>query len=302
MKNKPRPIIIGFALIALISIIWWLKNSPTEVESDNSSTATSVQLTETQNEELENEDSNRDMAEPIPTFVDTTPKQIDFSKKIASLVEATKACQRDVELLFPVDNLDGPSKTYKTFSQFKDAIEKFYRVVEQRIEKSNDLMNFLETMPEGEISPDRLFSQLSSIEDCGEFEEEAILDQAMTTALELSWPSDQKRELTNLILSLFENQIQSNLGLHQLSSKIEVIHSLLDDGFISSNFSQELTALDQIMETAETEFRQSLPTDISQKSLPALKDVIDIKNAEREATDKVRPQTLDVISLIKSRN
>ncbi len=299
MRNKPVPILIGFALILVISLIWWSINSSKDTSpvQNNNENITPRAASATNLEEEEDSD-----AEAVPTFVDATPMQKEFSKQITNLVDATKACQRDVEALFPVDNLEGPSKTYKKFSHFKDAIEKFYRVVDKKIEKSNDLMNFLETLPDGEITSERLFAQLSSIEDCGEFEEEAILDQAMTTALELNWPSDQKRELTNLILGLFESQLQGNLGLHQLSSKIEVIHSLIDDGFISANFNQDLATLDQVMETAETDFRQALPVDFSQKKLPTQKDIIEIKNAEREAIDKVKPQILDTISLIKSRN
>jgi hypothetical protein len=301
MKNKPTPIIIGFALIILISLTWWYINSSkdTDVKIE-----TQNQVEAQPNNPKENlpVEDNADELEPVATFVDATPKQKEFSNQIASLVDATKACQRDVEALFPIDSLEGASKTYRNFSSFKSAIEKFYKVVEKRVEKSNELMNFLETLPDGEISSERLFAQLSSIEDCGEFEEEAILDQAISTALELKWPSDQKRELTNLVLSLFENQMQSNLGLHQISSKIEVLHSLIDDGFISSNFNQELTTLDQVMENAENDFRQSLPVDFSQKKLPTQKDIIDIKNAEREAIDKIKPQILDIISLIKSRN
>jgi hypothetical protein len=302
MKNKPLPIYIGIFLIGIISLVWWLTNSSDQ--SDSPSTQNSQITTDDKN--LGNNDSQKTdpslEAEPVPTFVDNSPLQKEFTQKINSLVDATKKCQNDVEILFPVDSLDGPSKTYKNFPKFKDAIQKFYKVVEQRVEKSHELMTFLETLPDGEVSPERLFAQLSSIEDCGEFEEEAILDQAMTTALELNWPSDQKRELTNLVLGLFEKQLQGNLGLHQLSSKIEVMHSLLDDGFISSNFNQDLTSLDQVMEGAENEFRQALPLDFTQKKLPSQKDIVEIKNAEREAIEKVKPQILDLINLIKNRN
>lgn len=297
MRNKPVPIIIGFAFIIVISLVWWFTNSSKNIDPvENKKLPEKVEISHQPVKDIPDE------AEVVPTFVDATPMQKEFSKQIANLVAATKACQRDVEILFPVDSLDGPSKTYKNFSSIKDAIEKFYRVVSKRVEKNNNLMNFLETLPDGEIASDRLFAQLSSVEDCGEFEEEAILDQAMATALELNWPSDQKRELTNLILSLFETQLQGNLALHQLSSKIEVIHSLIDDGFISANFNQDLIALDQVMENAESDFRQALPADFSQKKLPTQKDIIEIKNAEREAIDKVKPQILDTISLIKNRN
>lgn len=299
MKNKPLPIIIGFVLIGLISLVWWFANSSVEEKTQSiESVPENSQVTSNST----NSNSASQIAEAAPTFVDSSPMQKEFSQKISKLVDATKTCQTDVETLFPVDSLDGPSKSYKNFSKFKDAIQKFYSVVEKRVEKSHDLMTFLETLPDGEISSERLFAQLSSIEDCGEFEEEAILDQAMTTALELNWPSDQKRELTNLILGLFDKQLQGNLGLHQLSSKIEVMHSLLDDGFISSNFNQDLTTLDQVMESAENDFRQALPLDLNQKKLPTQKDVIEIKNAEREAIDKVKPQILDLINLIKNRN
>lgn len=298
MRNKPGPIIIGITLILIITLIWWVINF-----SNESSTTKNQLQAQTENIKPIEDDTEKNIdSDPAPSFIDATPMQKEFSKQINNLVEATKNCQRDVEILFPVDSLEGPSKTYKNFSKFKDAIQKFYGVVAKRVEKSNDLMTFLETLPEGEIPSERLFAQLSSIEDCGEFEEEAILDQAMTTALELNWPSDQKRELTNLVLGLFENQLQGNLGLHQLSSKIEIIHSLIDDGFISSSFNQDLATLDQVMENAETEFRQSLPADFSQKKLPTQKDIIEIKNAERDAIEKLKPQMLDVISVIKSRN
>ena len=299
MKN--RPIFTGFILIILISIIWWITHHSEDTEN------TQTAPTAMENPNLENQDEqlsplNSTEPQDSPTFTDTRPLQKEFSSKVAELVEVTQACQKEVETLFPVDSLDGPSKVYKSLPKLKDAIEKFYQVVNQRVEKSYELMSFLEKLPEGEISSERLFSQLSNIEDCGEFEEEAILDQAISTALEFKWPLEQKRELTNLILGLFENQMQSNLGLHQLSSKIEVIHSLLDDGFISNKFNQDLTNLDQAMETAEAEFRQALPSDFSQKRLPTQKDILEIKNAEREAVERIKPLLLDTISLIKNRS
>lgn len=298
MKNKPNPILIGLGLIALVTFIWWITNLPDNNDTHSNDETVKENLTVTEPKDpLESDEEN---VSPTPTFVDTTEKQREFSKKVDALVKATETCQKDVESLFPVDSLEGPSKIYNNFPKLKDAIQKFYTVVANRVEKSHELMNFLETVPDGEIAPDRLFAQLSAVEDCGEFEEEAILDQAMTTAVDYRWSTEQKKELTNLILNLFEQQLKGNLGLHQISSKIEVLHSLIDEGFLPAKFNQELTALDQVLEGAETDFRQSLPLDFSSKKLPTQRDVIDIKNAERESSEIVKAAVLEKINSINN--
>lgn len=300
MKGKQSPIIFGLTLIGLITLIWWFfKKEDSTPLNTTQDTLESIKDISDENDDkhLKNTTGN---ASPTPTFSDTTDKQKEFSKRVDSLVKITEKCQKDVEVLFPVDSLEGPSKIYKNFPKLKEAILKFYKIVADRTEKSNEIMGFIESIPENEIPPERLFSQLSSVEDCGEFEEEAIIDQAMTSATEYKWAPEQKRELTQLIISTFDQQLQGNLGLHQLSSKIEVLHNLVDEGFLSSKFNQEITTLDQTLENAETEFRQSIPLDFSEKKLPSLKDVIDIKNAEKDATEKVKSAMQDVFSNIKS--
>lgn len=303
MKEKQGPIIFGLSLIAVITLIWWFtKSEEPKVTEQTQDTLESMKDTSGNEDEEEPTGNFGENLEPTPTFVDSTEKQKEFSKRVDALVKITEKCQRDIETLFPVDSLEGPSKIYKSLPKLKEAIQKFYKIVADRADKSNELMGFIETIPDGEIAPERLFSQLSSVEDCGEFEEEAILDQAMTTAIDYKWPLEQKRELTQLIVNLYEQQLQANLGLHQLSSKIEVLHSLVDEGFLSSKCNQDLTALDQTLESAEADFRQSIPLDFSQKKLPTMKDVIDIKNAEKEACEKVKSSMQDVLGCIKSQS
>jgi len=165
MKNKPFPIIIGIVLIAIISLVWWLTNSTNDHNQQNISDHRKTPSTANTSLKSNMEVGTTHESDPVPTFVDNSPIQKEFTQKINNLVEATQKCQADVEILFPVDSLDGPSKTYKNFSKFKDAIQKFYQVVEKRVEKSHELMTYMETMPDGEISSERLFAQLSSIED-----------------------------------------------------------------------------------------------------------------------------------------
>lgn len=290
MKKPSTPIIIGILLICFFSLIWWWVNKEEEaLPVENLETKVAAKIDHPQAQAMPE-------ALPSATFVNTTEKQREFNQHVQDLIKATAKCREDLSKLFPMEQLEGPSKVYKNVNQFKAALQKFYQVVSRKVDQSNRLVAYMETLPEGEIPPEQLFAQLSAIEDCGDFEEEAVLDQALTTALEMKWSIDQKRELASSILQLFKSQLQTPLGLHQISSKVEVLHSLVDDGFLSSRLSSELTTLDQAMEAAETEFRQSLPQEYTDIKYPTLQNILEIKKAENYITEKMKQPLFDIIS------
>jgi len=296
----PKSIYFGILILVLaLGILWYTSRNKNDSDTDNTS-STKISMDQTPIEKnIKQQPKTANTEEEIVNFVDTTEKQKEFTKKITELNTLTLGCQKDVENLFPLQTLDDPSKKYKSAEEFKNALNKFYSIVGKKIEKSADLVNFLETVPEAELPSDRLFNQLSTVEDCGDFEEEAILDQAMTTAEELGWPMDQKKELTSAILQNFKQQLNMPIGFHQLSTKFEIVKSLVEDGFLPAKFSQEMAAMEQAIDAAENEFRLSLPADLAEKK-PSLRDIVDIKNGEKDITEKLKPQLNDIISNYES--
>lgn len=292
MNKKTLKLFVCFTLI--ISFFFWYwrhhKSNNTVLEPTLSSTESpALQGTPT----LPKKASS---PEPLPTYQDTTEKQKEFTTRIKDLNEIILGCQKEVERLFPVQSLDEPSKTYRDINQFKEALQKFYQVVSKKMEKSAELISFLESLSENDLTPERIFNQLSSIEDCGDFEEEAILDQAINTAKESNWSLDQKKELATTILQNFKGQMNQSLGLHQLTSKIDILKSLIEDGILPNKLKTDMASMEQAIEAAEQEFRQGMPADFAEKRYPPLQDILDIKNMEKEIVEKLKPQFSDVLS------
>jgi hypothetical protein len=296
--NSKKYFIFGISFLALLLVLWYWKGKPGTNDANPQVSSTDLSLDSSEDEHDINVEEKS--LEKIPLYEDSTEKQKEFTKKILSISSVVSQCQATVEKFFPAGSLDSVSPTYKNPEQLKKYLSKFYEQVNFKLDKSQELFEYLETIPEEEISPQRLFQQLSTVEDCGDFEEESIMDQVITTATSQQWSKEDKKDVVLFLINRFSEQMQKSIGLHQISAKIEILHNLQEEGIIPAKFQTNLNLMDQLIENGENEFRQNLPQDFASKKYPTIQDMIELKNTEKETIDKIKGPLQDLLDNLES--
>ncbi len=115
MKKPPTPIIFGVLLILMLSYIWWWANKNSDAPLTDIQSVPPLKTTPHAKNDL-----TQEMPDAKPTLTNMTDKQRQFSQQVQELIAATTECRKDIEALFPVEGLEGTSKTYKNISQFQD--------------------------------------------------------------------------------------------------------------------------------------------------------------------------------------
>ncbi|MDH4468075.1 MAG: hypothetical protein QE271_08455 [Bacteriovoracaceae bacterium] len=296
-----KMVMIILAVILIIgSLIYWLTQRDKNIDGDFA--ASEKVKVEKSQDSNSNEDQDIDETiDDIPSnFTDTTDKQKEFSKKLKEMNDEIKKCQQTVNAQFPIEKLETNAPAFKNIQSLKVALDNFYQAVARKMSKSNEFMQFLENLPESEVDSKRLYKQLSEVEDCGDFEEESIIDMAITAAQDKKWSAADRKDLVSTLIKNFRDQLNTPLGLHQVVSKVEILRNLVDEEFISSKNGQDLNNLQQLLDNSENEFKNNLPTDILDNKYPSSREISDMKHMENEIVEKVRDQFLDTLTNVEN--
>jgi hypothetical protein len=301
MNNKKWAIAAIVAMI-IFAIFWFGRSQKTDNEAVTSPEASSTNLAK--EEILREQESNDELSdEDIPTsFEDKTDKQKEFTLKLKEMNDEIKRCQEAVNAQFPIEKLEANAPAYKNVESFKSALNVFYSAVAKKMSKTQEFMQFLETLPESEVDAKRLYRQLSEVEDCGDFEEESIVDIAITVAQDKKWPEGDKKEMVNSLIKHFRDQLNGPIGLHQVMSKVEIMRNLVDEDFIPSRYGQDLNNLQQLIDNAENDFKNNLPGDILEQKYPSSREISDMKQTENELIDKIKDPINETFSNIENAN
>lgn len=298
MKKLLLPLLITSLLLGLLIYWLWSRNQSTMKPFSQAPTPISAQPTPApENDDLSMDDDEESIPEK---FDDHTDKQKEFTQKLSEMNEEIKRCQQAVNAQFPIEKMESKAPAFKNIETLKRSLDIFYEAVSKKMNKANEFVQFLDSVPEGEIDPKRLFRQLGDVEDCGDFEEESIVDMAITAAQEKHWSAGDRKELVLTLLKHFRDQLNTSLGLHQIISKVEILQNLADEGFISERVTQDINNFQQLVDNTETEFRNNVPSDMMDRKYPTTRQISELKSLENDLNEKVREPMRELFTTVEN--
>ena len=302
--NKKWPIIFSAIIIVLLSFYFYQNKRDEAVPITSTAQDHSTKDQEKNEDDLRVETMDEDLTDDdIPTtFEDKSEKQKEFTKRLKEMNDEIKKCQEAVNAQFPIEKLEANAPAYKNIDSLKVGLNTFYNAVAKKMAKTQEFMVFLETLPESEVDSKRLYRQLSDVEDCGDFEEESIIDIAITAAQDKKWPESDKKELVTTLIKHFRDQMNGPIGLHQVMAKVEILRNLVDEEFIPNKYGQDLNNLQQLIDNAESDFKNNLPSDALEQKYPSSREISDMKQAENEIVEKLKDPINDSFSNIENGN
>ena len=103
------------------------------------------------------------------------------------------------------------------------------------------------------------------------------------------------------MLAKFQEQLNLDLGLHQIISKIETFDTMLDENLLPDDLKEELNRINQLVEDTESDFRAMLPQSMGDRSYLTPAEIADIKEKEREITERLKDPLKELFELTNRR-
>jgi hypothetical protein len=221
-----------------------------------------------------------------------------LNDKVTQLNQEIQKCQQKIAAIFPqfdhqVDTMSMP------FEEIKIKVEQFYGQVNNKILASKNLMEHIESLSDTDIDPKVLFQQLSNVEDCGDFEEDTLLDIVITSSQSDSWSKEQKKEILQTFIGHFKRQLSLPLGFHQVLAKVEALQVLTEEGFVGQKHKIEMVALERVLEDAQFDYQRSFPTTMVEEKKITPSALAELKQRERDEVGRLKTQVIDYIRQVE---
>ncbi len=291
-KRKTQALIAG-GILAIILIIWALIPSDEEVVTDLPPKNKKEKVVKAPQRENQPEEK-----EKKPKYEVDLNLQTEFNSLVTNINTEVKKCQRGIAKLFPEDDPDD-ILPYQTAAELKSALDQFYGLVNGKIKDTNKVMKFFEEKNYERLDPKQTFEQLSQIEDCGDFEEESVVDSVITYVSDYSFSAADKKAVVTHIIKNFKDQLKMPIGLHHVMSKVESLESLLEEGLIAPHYQEDIARINQALEDSEEDFRRVLPLNMSEKKYLSPREVLEIKDRENEILERVKTTLGEILTQVE---
>jgi len=223
-----------------------------------------------------------------------------LTKKLETLIvdinKDVSECQKKIESLFPEKYIEDDKIPYKTVKDIKKAVTSFYKVLNHKNSKTHQIITFFENNESQNLDPKATFEKISSIPDCGDFEEEVIMDALVSYISEHQFSTTEKKEISRHLLKEFSEQLDGKAALHHLISKIDSVESMVDENILPASIEKEIESLNQMLEDSEEDFRDLLPTDFAKKRYLSPKQIVLIKKREEEIIERMKVPVKQMLS------
>lgn len=243
-------------------------------------------------------ETKKDIVEKKPEYKVDLNLQSEFNTLVSSINEDVKKCQQGIAKLFPNNDPDN-RLPYQTAAEIKTALDNFYGLVNEKIINTHRVIGFFDEKNYEALDPKQTFEKLAQIEDCGDFEEESVVDSIISYISDYNFTAAEKKSIVSNILNHFQGQLKVPVGLHHIMSKVESLESLLEENLIPGHYQEDIARVNQILEDSEEDFRRILPTNLGEKKFLSPKEIIDIKDRENEILDRVKSTLGDILTQIE---
>ncbi len=252
-------------------------------------------------EQIRTEDKQNTKATKVNTeskeIRKNTNESLELDELLDDISDQITDCQKTVEKLFP-ENDDG-SLPYKTASEVKNALSKFYKVTNDKLDNVGKVVKFLENADSSKLDAKKTFENISNIDDCGDFEEENIIDSVVSFLSEYTFSQAEKKSIAKHLINSFLTQINKPIGLHHIVSKVESIETMIDEEIIPPSLEADLERMNQTLEDIESDFRAVIPKDFATKDFFTPEEILLLKSREDEVIEKIKIPLKEFLSQIQ---
>ncbi|MCB9091540.1 MAG: hypothetical protein H6621_09105 [Halobacteriovoraceae bacterium] len=296
MDKKVQIVIAAAALgVAVLLIFLFTRNNGSEELEPISVQTTTTTLPPQKEREPETTQSETDQSQ----VNESNEVRKKFDNLLLDIKSSISQCRDGIEKLFPEKNLDEETLPYNSPEEIKQALNQYYSLVNDKLNKTEGLINFFKNEPINKLDPKSAYEQLAQIEDCGEFEEESIVDALIGSQNIHQWDSDTRKDLSSFLIKKFLGQLDQPVNLHHIISKIESLETLIEQGFISEQYKDEISRLNTLLDDAEMDFRNIVPSNLANRKYLTPAEILDIKEREKEITNRVKNQFVESLSIIQ---
>ncbi len=291
--KKKTQILIGVGMLAIVLIVWAIIPGSEEEEITEAPVQKRSRVIKAKRVE-----KVAKQEEKVEEYQVDLNLQTEFNTLVANINGQVKKCQAGIAKLFPEDDPDD-ILPYQTAGELKGALDQFYSLVNGKINDTNKVMQFFQEKNHESLDAQKTFEQLSQIEDCGDFEEESVVDSVITYISDYSFSSNDKKTIVSHILKHFQDQLKMPIGLHHIMSKVESLEGLLEEELIPTHFQEDIARVNQVLEDSEEDFRRVLPINMSEKKYLSPKEILDIKDRENEILERVKISLGEILTQLE---
>ncbi len=291
---KKRTIILTLLIIATLAFIFSRCGSNSQEPDDYDYPEEVEQAPEPETPVIPEEPEPEE--EPTET---TTSTQEKFQTHTDELKQVIDQCQKTVRRLIPDDFFDQEIPNITSVDQMIQTISEFYQVVNEKIHKANDVLQIITKEADHFSKPDEVFKSLSTLEECGEFEEEVLVEMVIQFIETEPLSEGDKQRLVEKLISSFQAQLRLNPSLYFSYSKVSALQLLFDTELIPPHLESELSHLSEISQDVEFNYRKSLPVDILERKSLSPHDIAFIRAAEQKEVKRLNETILQILSDIR---
>ncbi len=289
--EKKHYIAFGLSILTLALVLFFKNNSSSPQFTNKSKELKTVSISN--NEKKSSDKSSIEKTKGQKTKVNSA----DLDNVLDEISSHVSKCQNTIKKLFP--ETDDSSLPYSKVSEIKDAVTRFYQVTNQKLEYVGKVIDFFESNDTSSLDPKITFEKISNIDDCGDFEEENIVDSVVSFLSEYTFSKEEKKSVAKHLIKNFINQLDRPVGLHHLVSKVESIETMIDEGIVPTSLESELSEMNQTLEDIEDDFRTLIPKNFAQKEYLTPKEILLLRSREDDVLNKIRGPLKDFLNQVQ---
>jgi len=290
MSTKVKLTLLATGFIVLLTFFLSNKESQEKVQPDDIVQESTETITETIIEPTDEEIKKVAKKSNIATSDQLSGLLDEISQEISD-------CKKKINQLFPEDS-DTKSLPYQSVKELNSALSSFFSITGNKLDRVNEVVKFFKENDTGQLDPKATFEKVSSLEDCGDFEEENVIDSVIDFLTEYNFKKAEQQIVSKHILNLYLKQLDRPVGLHHLVAKVESIESMIDEGLLPKSTEAELDLMNQSLEDMEEDFRSLIPKNFADKQFLTPSEILMLKQREDEVLTKLKGPLKDFIKRI----
>ncbi len=222
---------------------------------------------------------------------------VELDEMLDSITNEITDCKKRIGKLFPEDT-DTKGLPYQSVKEINTALTSFFTITGNKLDRVNEVVRFFKNNNTEKLDPKSTFEKISNLEDCGDFEEENVIDSVIDFLTEYNFKKSEQLVVSKHILSLYLKQLDKPVGLHHLVAKVESIESMIDEGLLPKSTETELNLMNQSLEDMEEDFRTLIPKNFAEKQYLTPPEILMLKQREDEVLAKLKGPLKDFIKQI----
>ncbi len=222
---------------------------------------------------------------------------VELDEILDGITSEISDCKKKINSLFPEDT-DAQGLPYQSVKELNNALTSFFTITGKKLDRVHEVVTFFKENDTKQLDPKSTFEKISNLEDCGDFEEENVIDTVIDFLTEYNFKKSEQMRVSKHILGLYLDQLDKPVGLHHLVAKVESIESMIDEGLLPKSTENDLNLMNQSLEDMEEDFRTLIPKNFADKQYLTPTEILMLKQREDEVLDKLKAPLKDFIKQI----